>query len=106
MLIAREGSFTTTGYLFVMNQDASKRDEWRAKMLGEFQQIDDFLNWQNPGGTFLFDRFGLAETVLTPMFMRFWFLEDYEDFELPESLSRVRRWRDACLTHPATGQPR
>jgi glutathione S-transferase len=104
MLITREGPFTTTGYLFVMNQDASKRDEWRQKMLGEFKQIDDFLNWQNPAGTFLFDRFGLAETVLTPMFMRFWFLEYYEDFELPESLSRVLRWRDACLAHPAAQQ--
>src|SRR5690606_34285353 len=104
MLIAREAPFTTTGYLFVMNQDASKRDEWRAKTLDEFQQIDDFLNWQNPGGIFLFDRFGLAETVLTPMFMRFWFLEYYEAFELPGSLSRVRCWREACLAHPAAQQ--
>jgi glutathione S-transferase len=47
-----------------MNQDESKREDWRNKMLEEFRQIDEFLTWQNPGGVFLFDRFGLAETVL------------------------------------------
>ena len=38
--------------------------------------------------------------------MRFWFLEYYEDFQLPDSgeFARVRRWRDACLAHPATHQ--
>jgi glutathione S-transferase len=105
MLIAREGSFTTTGYLYVMNQDESKREEWRNKMLEEFRQIDEFLTWQNPDGVFLFDRFGLAETVLTPMLMRFWFLEYYEGFDLPENgFARVRRWRDACLEHPGAQQ--
>jgi len=40
------------------------------------------------------------------MFMRFWFLEYYEDFDLPDSpeYARVKRWRDACLAHPAAQQ--
>jgi glutathione S-transferase len=39
------------------------------------------------------------------MFVRFWFLDYFEDFDLPEDgFSRVRRWRDACLGHPAAQQ--
>lgn len=38
--------------------------------------------------------------------MRFWFLEYYEEFELPveEQYARVRRWQDACISHPAAQQ--
>jgi glutathione S-transferase len=38
--------------------------------------------------------------------MRFWFLAYYEGFELPDdpAYARVRRWRDACLAHPAAQQ--
>jgi glutathione S-transferase len=38
--------------------------------------------------------------------MRFWFLEYYEDFYLPEGneYARVRRWRDASLSQPAAQQ--
>ncbi len=59
-----------------------------------------------PAGPFLFEDFGWAETVFAPLFMRFWFLEYYEGFELPdeEQYARVRSWRDACLSHPAAGQ--
>ena len=42
--------------------------------------------------------------MFTPMFMRFWFLDYYEGFELPPELARVQRWRDACLAHPAAQQ--
>ena len=74
-------------------------------MLAQYRRLDDFLEWQNPGGTFLFDRFGLAEAVFTPMFMRFWFLDYYEGFDITDQgLERVRRWRDACLAHPAAQQ--
>ena len=43
------------------------------------------------------EEFGWAETVFTPFFMRFWFLEYYEGFALPEepAYARVRAWRDA-----------
>lgn len=106
MLIAREGPFTMAGYLFVMNQDRHQRDAHNEKMLGLYRDINDFLKDQNPSGPYLFSEFGLAEAVFTPMFKRFWFLEYYEGFQLPETSAydRVRAWRDACMTHPATGQ--
>ncbi len=106
MLIQKEGPFTAAGYTMVMNQDQSKRDGMRDRMLSLYADLNDFLTWQNPDGTFLFDRFGLAEAVFTPMFMRFWFLEYYEGFDLPDTpdFARVLKWRAACLKHDATGQ--
>lgn len=106
MLVAREGPFTMAGYMFVMNQDPAQRDEHNEKMLGLYRDIDGFLMEHNPDGTFLFDDFGLAEAVFTPMFKRFWFLDYYEGFSLPETddFARVRRWKAACMAHPATDQ--
>jgi glutathione S-transferase len=104
MLIAREGAFTMTGYLFVMNQDKDKRNDHRDKLLGLYRDIDGFLTEHSPEGPFLFDTFGLAEAVFTPMFQRFWFLDYYEQFQIPDepTFARVRTWHDACLAHPAT----
>ena len=106
MLIAFEGPFTMAGYLFVMNQDRGRRDEHMNKLLGLYRTINDFLVDQNPIGPYLFEDFGLAEAVFTPMFKRFWFLDYYESFELPagKDYDRVRVWRAACMTHPATSQ--
>ncbi|WP_380052949.1 glutathione S-transferase family protein [Falsihalocynthiibacter sp. SS001] len=106
MLIAREGPFTMAGYLFVMNQDRARREERLDKLLALYRDINDFLVDQNPQGPYLFEDFGLAEAVFTPMFKRFWFLDYYEDFELPSGndYDRVRAWREACMAHPATTQ--
>jgi glutathione S-transferase len=106
MLIAREGPFTMAGYLFVMNQDRARREDHNEKLLALYRDINDFLVHQNPDGPFLFDSFGLAEAVFTPMFKRFWFLDYYEGFTLPAepAYDRVRIWRDACMAHPATMQ--
>lgn len=106
MLIGQEGGFTATGYRFVMNRDPGQRAGFVKQMLDGYARLDDFLCEHNPGGTWLFEDFGLAEVVFTPLFARFWFLEYYEDFELPQEtrFDRVRRWRDACLAHPATQQ--
>ena len=107
MLIAREGPFTTAGYRYVMNQDPAAAASFREALLTRYKWLDEFLTWQNPDGTFLFADFGLAEAVFTPMFVRFWFLEYYEDFELPEGdpqYARVRRWVEACKAHPAAQQ--
>src|SRR3712207_1964965 len=89
-----------------MNSDPAARDEFRRGMHDRYARIDDFLREHSPSGPFLFEDFGLAETVFTPFFMRFWFLEYYEGFDLPEDdrYARVREWRDACLAHPAAGQ--
>ncbi|MBA2534254.1 MAG: glutathione S-transferase family protein, partial [Rubrobacter sp.] len=100
---AMEGGFTAWGYRYVLNQDAAKRDDFKRGMLEQYARLDEFLTRHNPDGTFLFERFGLAETVFASLFMRFWFLEYYEGFDLPneERYARVRRWREACLAHPA-----
>ena len=106
MLIGKEGGYTAAGYIMLMNQDPAKTNAMRDKMLSQYADLGDFLTWQNPGGTFLFDEFGLAEAVFTPMFMRFWFLDYYEGFDIPNDpkYDRVRKWRDACLDHPAAQQ--
>lgn len=104
MLIAMEGVFTSAGYRLLLNQDRGKRGERVEALDAAYRDIDDFLAWQNPGGTWLFDGFGLAETVFSPMFVRFQFLDYYEEYDIPEGLDRVRAWRAACLSHPSTQQ--
>jgi len=98
--------FVNAGYGYVMNQDASKRDAMRDKLLSQYALLDTLLVRYAKGDTFLWSEFGWAEAIYTPMFMRFWFVEYYEGFVLPEEpkYARVRRWRDACLAHPAAQQ--
>lgn len=107
MLCRMEGDFTTAGYVFVMNQDPGKREALFAVMLKQYERLDEFLRHHATGDTFLFESFGWAEAVFTPMFMRFWFLGYYEGFALPagdERFARVRQWEQACLAHPAAQQ--
>lgn len=106
LMIARQDAFGTDGYVMVMNRDPAKTGVLRDKLLDHYRWFDGFLRAHNPDGTYLFDDFGLAETVMTPLMMRFWFLDYYEDFALPGTgdFGRVRRWRDACLSHPAAQQ--
>ena len=106
LIVQREGSFGMAGYAFVMNQSLEKRDSFNDRMLAEYRALNDILLNYAPGETFFFDRFGWAETVFTPFFMRFWFLDYYEDFTLPEGkdYDRVRRWRAACLEEPCAQQ--
>jgi glutathione S-transferase len=104
MLIAMEDGFVSAGYRFVMNQDEAKRAALAGAMAVQYAKLDDFLAWHSPGRDFLFERFGLAECVFTPIFARFWFLDYYEGWDIPAELTRVRRWRDACLSHPAAQQ--
>lgn len=106
LMVTMEGAFVTAGYAMVMNQDPGKRDAMRENMLKQYARLNDFLMEHSPQGTWLFDDFGWAEAVFTPMFMRFWFLAYYEDFDLPEGdgYARVKRWRDACLSHTAAQQ--
>lgn len=106
MLVRMEGEFCARGYAFVMNQTLERREAHSQAMLGELARLNDFLLEHAPAGPFLHERFGWAETVFTPLFMRFWFLEYYEDFRLPEGdrYAQVRAWREACLAHPAAQQ--
>lgn len=106
MLIAKEGPFTAAGYTYVMNQDVAARDSFCEKMLSLYRDLNEFLQQHAPKGPFLFDKFGLAETVFTPMFQRFWFLGYYEHFELPDTLEykRVKEWQQACIENSNTRQ--
>ncbi|MFO1318639.1 MAG: glutathione S-transferase family protein [Burkholderiales bacterium] len=106
MLTRFEGDFVNHGYTWVMSQDPARREGLRAGMLRQYERLNDFLVEHSPTGPFLFEDFGWAEAVFTPLFMRFWFLEYYEDFRLPDDdrYGRVRRWVDACLAHPAAQQ--
>lgn len=106
MLTRMESEFTAQGYAFVMNQSVERRDVLRQGMLKQYARLNDFLMEHAPSGVFLFEKFGWAEAVFAPLFMRFWFLEYYEDFQLPEGdqYARVRKWRDAAITHPAAQQ--
>jgi glutathione S-transferase len=106
MLARMEGDFVAQGYRFVMNQNLERRDVLREGMLKQYARLNDFLMEHAASGVFLFEDFGWAETVFTPLFMRFWFLEYYEEFSLPEGnqYARVRRWRDASISHPAAQQ--
>lgn len=106
MLTKMEGDFCSAGYAWVMNQDTELREGLKANMLKQYAQLNDFLVQHAPAGPYLFEQFGWAEAVFTPFFMRFWFLEYYEGFQLPdeERYARVRRWMDACLAHPAAQQ--
>jgi len=105
MLLGLVDALTAAGYRLVMNQDASRRGELTETLLEAYRAIEAFLAAHSPDGTFLFDRFGLAECAYTPIFQRFWFLDYYEGFALrQEEFPRVSRWRDACLAHPAAQQ--
>jgi glutathione S-transferase len=106
MLVAHEGEFTGTGYRFVMNQSFDKRADFRAQMLAQYAKLNAFLDHHSRNGAFLFERFGYAEVVFTPIFVRFAFLDYYEDFVLPQTgaYARVAAWRAACLAHPAAQQ--
>lgn len=106
MLVAMESDFTMSGYRYVMSQDPDKRSGLLDTLLAQYAKLDDFLSHHAPDRTWLFDDFGFAELVYTPMFMRFWFNEYYEGFALPDTqqFARVQRWVDACRSHPAARQ--
>jgi glutathione S-transferase len=106
MLVRMEGPFVAQGYAFVMNQRIERRDELRTAMLAQYAGLNAFLLEHAPHGPYLHEAFGWAEAVYTPFFMRFWFLEYYEDFRLPATpdYQRVQAWIDACLAHPAAQQ--
>lgn len=106
MLVLKESNFVVQGYQFVMNQERDRRDEFRNGMLDCYADLNAFLEKCNPDGTWLFEEFGYGEATYAPFFQRFWFLEYYEDFDLPDErrFARVRKWRDACREHPAAQQ--
>jgi len=106
LFLRHEGPLTSTGYRLVMNQDPERRAALREALLEVYATLDEELRRHNPDGTWLFDAFGYVEAAYAPLFARFAFLDYYEGFDLPDTprFERVRRWRDACLAHPAAQQ--
>ena len=106
MLVRLEGPFGNQGYGLVMNQVPARREAMMDAMRKQYALLNAFLLQHAVTGPFLFDQFGWAEAVFTPFFMRFWFLEYFEDFQLPAepAYARVRQWIDACLAHPCAQQ--
>ncbi len=106
MLTRMDGDFFSHGFTWLMNQDPTHSASLREGMLTQYAQLNDFLLEHASPGPFLFETFGWAETVFTPFFERFWSLEYYEDFTLPDDdrYARVREWIDACVSHSAAQQ--
>ncbi|MEJ2440980.1 MAG: glutathione S-transferase family protein [Gammaproteobacteria bacterium] len=106
MLEKLENEFAFQGYSMVMNQSLERRYEFKTSMLNQYEQLNNFLLEHATEGPYLFEEFGWAEAVFTPLFMRFWFLEYYEHFLLPvsEKFNRVSQWIEACISHPAAQQ--
>jgi glutathione S-transferase len=107
LLASHEREFGEAGYRLLMNQEPARRDALRAGLLVQYARLDDVLNrYGRADAAWLYERFGWAEAIFTPLFMRFWCLGWYEDFELPDEprYARVRAWRDGCLAHPAAQQ--
>ena len=102
LLAMTDGAFSAACYRMIRNKAPEQRATLLAGVDEQFKRIDSFLMDYNAHGVFLFEEFGWAETVFTPLLKRFWFLEYYENYVIPPQLARVRRWRDACVSHRAT----
>ncbi len=94
--------YAKAGYAMLRNQDKAQREEFRLAFDAQYTLIDAFLNRYGGDGPFLFDTFGWAEVLLTPLMKRLECLHYYEGYHLPEALDRVIAWRAACLGHAAT----
>lgn len=97
-----------SGYGLVMNQKKDDREQKVKTFLQNWEKLSAFLDKHgSKTEPWLFDKFGWAETVYTPFFHRFVFVKYYEDVDIPEDdpkYARVMKWRDACVSHPATQQ--
>lgn len=112
LLVSHEGAFADAGYRLLMNRETARRAALTSALLDQYGRLDQALRRcdaraaRQPAGPWCWDGFGWAETVFTPLFMRFWCLDYYEGFELPDEprFARVRAWQRACLAHPAAQQ--
>jgi glutathione S-transferase len=96
MLCATDGAFTGAGYRMILNRDPAQRDALKAEVDAQYARLDAFLRDYAPDGDF-FRPFRLGRGCLCAHVQRLWFLEYYEDYAVPAHLTRVLRWREACL---------
>lgn len=115
MLVSHERDFGEAGFRMLMNREPHRREALHERLLMQYARLDEVLRrFDSPGAhgmagataPWLWQHFGWAEAVFTPLFMRFWCLGYYEDFELPDDarFARVRAWEQACIAHPAAQQ--
>lgn len=115
LLVSHEGRFADAGYRLLMNRDPAQRAGLTQALVDQYARLDEALRQCDEraardglGGDapWCWGRYGWAEVVYTPLFMRFWCLGYYEGFALPDRphLARVRAWEQACLSHPAAQQ--
>jgi glutathione S-transferase len=115
LLASHERDFADAGYRLLLNRDPARRAALRQALLDQYALLDAVLcRYGSHGpharagerGPWLWQRFGWAEVVFTPLFMRFWCLGYYELFELPDAAryARVHAWQEACVAHPAARQ--
>ncbi len=115
LLVSHERDFGDAGYRLLMNREPARREALRQALLAQYARLDEVLcRFDGPGAhgmagaaaPWLWQHYGWAEAVFTPLFMRFWCLGYYENFELPDEAryARVRTWEQACLAHPAAQQ--
>ncbi len=96
-----DSAYAKAGYAMLRNQDQAKRRELKLAFDAEYERFDAFLRRFGGEGPFLFDNFGWAEVMLTPLLKRLECLAYYEEYQIPGRLDRVKRWHAACLDHPA-----
>lgn len=101
MLGLMDSKYARAGYALLRNRDPDKREACRQAIDAEYEQLDGFLCRYGGAGPFLFENFGWAEVILTPLMKRLECLAYYEDYCIPEALERVTAWHAACLSHPA-----
>lgn len=106
LLAAQERDFGEAGYRLLMNRDVTRRDALQEALLAQYARLDELLCRHGSDGPWLQQQFGWAEVVYAPLFVRFHFLDYYEDFQLPTSprYARVAAWQSACLAHPLAQQ--
>jgi glutathione S-transferase len=95
-----DSGYAKAGYALLMNRDAAMRAELRAGVDAQYRLLDEFLRRHGGAGPFLFDDFGWAEVIMTPILKRLQCLDYYDDYEIPPDLTRVRAWHQACLAAP------
>jgi len=101
LMALMDSDYAKAGYTLLRNREPAKRDELRLLFDGQYARLDAFLHQNGGPGPFLFEDFGWAEVMLTPLLKRLECVAYYDDYRIPEALDRVRVWHAACLQHPA-----
>lgn len=101
MFALMDSPYAKAGYAVLRNRNREERDALLRAFNEQYAKLDAFLTRHGGPGHFLFEDFGWAEVVLTPLLKRLETLAYFEDYEIPAELERVRSWHSACLAHPA-----